>query len=374
MLNAISFNAPSALNSLLQPLVAIVLLYVMLKLPVHLARVAMLGAAPLGGGFVSRAVSYAAGSQVRDATRQHLPSWAGGQRDSQQQQPESRTGTRLRTAATLAGAAAGGGAAAAGAAMGAGGVGAASGAAAAGRAGAANGRAYAPPPSAQANAAGAAQSGLQTPSFAGREQDFANEKFEAEFRERTGPVSGEQARAALTSLSGDTQRGVGQLVSDHGGGAREHLAYQAMGEWSSEEREALRTLAAASPGVRAQAVSDAFGEVANGVDMTAAGSPPGGDTEGLGAGGGGSESAPHEPWADGDPGGSPARSAGDGPTQSVPSAPGFSSPAPSGARPPGPASGEAPTRRSLPPAPVRRSLPPPREPRGPSPDELFPNG
>jgi hypothetical protein len=51
-------------------------------------------AAPLGGGFVSRAVSYAAGSQVRDATRQHLPSWAGGQRDTQQQ-PESRTGTRL---------------------------------------------------------------------------------------------------------------------------------------------------------------------------------------------------------------------------------------------------------------------------------------
>jgi hypothetical protein len=62
--------------------VAIVLLYVMVKLPVHLARVAMLGAAPLGGGLVSRAVSYAAGSQVRDAARQHMPSWAAGGREA----------------------------------------------------------------------------------------------------------------------------------------------------------------------------------------------------------------------------------------------------------------------------------------------------
>jgi hypothetical protein len=366
MLNAISFNAPSALNALLAPLVAIVLLYVMLKLPMHLARVAMLGAAPLGGGFVSRAVSYAAGSQVRDTARQHLPSWAGGQRDAQQQ-PESRTGSRLRNATTLAGAASGG-AAAAGAATAVGGMGVPAAGGAAGPAGAANGRAYAPPPTARTNAAGGLQNGLQTPSFAGREQDFANEKFEAEFRERTNPVSGEQARAALASLPSDTQSGVGELVSDHGAGAREHLAYQAMGEWSAEEREAMRTLAAASPDVRAQAVSDAFGEVANGVDASAAGPPPTGDSDGLSAGSSGSESAPHEPWAGGDPGGSPARSAGDSATQSTPP------PAPSGVRPAGPGSGEAPPRRSLPPAPVRRSLPPPREPRGPSPDELFPNG
>ena len=47
-------------------------------------KVAMLGAAPLGGGFVSRAVSYAAGSQIRDTARQHLPAWAGGQRHLEQ--------------------------------------------------------------------------------------------------------------------------------------------------------------------------------------------------------------------------------------------------------------------------------------------------
>ena len=57
----------------------------------------------------------------------------------------------------------------------------------------------------------------------------------------------------MQSLPADTQRGVGQLVAEHGAGAREHLAYQAIGEWSPSEREALRTLAAASPEVRAQA-------------------------------------------------------------------------------------------------------------------------
>ena len=268
-LNAISFNAGTVMNTLLQPLVAIVLLYVMVKLPMHLARVAMLGAAPLGGGFASRAVSYAAGSQIRDTARQHLPSWAGGQ-SAQTPQGESRAGSRLRNAATLAGAAAtaGTGAAAAGAIGAAGpgtaaaGAGGATGATGAGAATASNGRAYSPPPTAQSGASGQGlQNGLQTPSFAGREQDFANETFEAQFRERTNPVSAEQAKAALASLPADTQRGIGQLVADHGAGAREHLAYQAMGEWSPEQREALRTLAAASPDIRAQAVDEAVADV-----------------------------------------------------------------------------------------------------------------
>ena len=274
-LNAISFNASSVMNALLEPLVAIVLLWVMLRLPIHLSKVAMLGAAPLGGGIASRAVSYAAGSQLRDTARQHLPAWAGGQggqTESQTGQAESRTGTRLRQAATLAGATATGGATA-GATAGAGTVSAAAGRTTAasdagatpGSSGGANGRGYTPPPTAQANTAGQPlQSGLQTPSFAGREQDFANETFEAQYRERTSPVSAEQAMAALASLPQDTQRGVGQLVSEHGAGAREHLAYQALGEWSPEGREALRTLAAASPEIRAQAVDDAGHRQADG--------------------------------------------------------------------------------------------------------------
>jgi hypothetical protein len=256
---AVSLNALS-FNTLLQPLVAIVLLWVTLKLPVHLARVAMLGAAPLGGGFASRAVSYAAGSQLRDTLRSHAPSWAGGQTSKtggESAQSEGRTGGRLRQAAALAGAAATGGTLGASAGTGAASATVTGGSSVASSAASGSGRAYTPPPTAQASAAGhPLQDGLQTPSFAGREQDFANEKFEAQYRERTGPVSVEQARAALAALPAETQRGVGQLVSDHAGGAREHLAYQAMGEWSPREREALRALAAASPDVRAEALGD----------------------------------------------------------------------------------------------------------------------
>ena len=79
--------------------------------------------------------------------------------------------------------------------------------------------------------------------------------FEAQFRQRTNPVSAEQAEAALQSLPPATQAGVANLVADHGAGAREHLAYQATGEWTAGEREALRTLAAATPNVRAEAIS-----------------------------------------------------------------------------------------------------------------------
>lgn len=270
--NALTQGAGSALNTLLQPLVAIALLWITIKLPVHLARVAMLGAAPLGGGFISRAASYAAGSQVREAIRTHLPATAGGRgpaADSARQAGESRTGQRLRDAATLAAATATGGATAA---AGAGGTAAGAGSAArsgagangAGLAGApgsaggkagVNARAYTPPPSAQQTAGKLPAGGLQAPSFAGREQDFANEKFEAEYRARTNPVSTAQARDALAALPEATQRGVAQLAGEHGEHAREHLAYQALGEWSPQEREALRTLAAASPETRAQATS-----------------------------------------------------------------------------------------------------------------------
>ncbi|MGA2014792.1 MAG: hypothetical protein ABSH51_30290, partial [Solirubrobacteraceae bacterium] len=284
-LDAITFNAGSVINALLEPLVAIVLLWVMLRLPVALARLAMLGSMSLGGGFASRTISYAAGSQLRDTARAHLPTWAAGHTtpaNTHGQPAETQTGSRLRTAATLAGATATGGstaAAAASAGAGAGG-GAAAGAAstaANGAAGAgapgsgANGRAYTPPPTAQANPSGPApDNGLQAPSFAGREQDFANETFAAQHRQQTSPVSAEQATAAMASLPQTTQRAVGRLVAEHGAGAREHLAYQALGEWSPQQREALRTLAAATPEVRAQAAADVTGISAHGASETSA--------------------------------------------------------------------------------------------------------
>jgi len=267
--NQLTFSANGVLNALLSPLVAIVLLYVMLRLPVHMSRIAMLGGMSLGGGFVGRAVSYAAGGQLRETARQHLPASIGGR--GEQSQSESPTATRLRNAATLAGAAAatgGAGAAAARAAKGASasGLRAASRTGAASRAGApagtktasaaANGRSYTPPATAVAKANGKAlQHGLQTPAF--RAEDFNAEKFEAEHRAATSPVTVDEARAALQSLPADTQQGIKQLASNHGAGAREHLAYQATGEWTAEQREALRQLAAASPEIRAQAVKDA---------------------------------------------------------------------------------------------------------------------
>ena len=113
----------------------------------------------------------------------------------------------------------------------------------------ASGRSYTPPPTAQANTAGQPlQNGLQTPSFAGREQDFQNETFEAQYRAQTDPVSAEQATAALQSLPQSTQRAVGQLVSDHGEGAREHLAYQARCQPGSRPRSARSAAAAGSAG------------------------------------------------------------------------------------------------------------------------------
>ncbi len=398
--NVLSFKGGTGvMDKLLQPLVAIVLLWVMLKLPITLARVAMLGGQALSGGFLSRAASYAAGRSMTNAAGQHLPAWAGGQKTKQTETQtshsgESRTGSRLRNAANMAGLTAAAGAtggASVAVGMPAGATAAAGAATPAGAGtGAANGRAYTPPPTAQAQASGRGlQNGLQTPSFAGREQDFANEKFEANFRARTSPVSTEQAKQALQSLPEDTQRGVGQLVTEHGDGAREHLAYQAMGEWTPSEREALRTLAAASPDVRAQAINDVLDDTA-GSDPTSAlagATPddvsthrqPGGDAlEGddnvlapepgdvYKAGGGeqaptvSSESTPIEKCASN----ASAKGSKDGVAGSA------------GDMPSSPAQQPGPVRSARPADADRGSggAPSSHEPRGPDPDTLFPGG
>jgi hypothetical protein len=285
---------------------------------------------------------------MRDTARQHMPSWAGGlsaQTATQSSERESRTAERLRNAASIAGAVTTGGA---GAAAGAVSIGAAGGGGAvSGASGAANGRAYTPPPSAQADASGQGlQTGLQTPSFAGREQDFANEKFEAQFRERTSPVSAEQAKASLRSLPESTQRGIAELVSDHGDGAREHLAYHAMGEWSPQERDALRTLAGASDDVRSEAVKDVLAD-------PAIGRPPEPPTDGAVASGGGPV------------GQSPAGGGGTNRDDVVP--PGRSTPAQQS----GPAQSSTPSGGG---ENGSGGTAPAREPRGPEPDSLFPDG
>src|SRR3954454_16068811 len=91
-----------ALDALLEPLVAIMLLFVALALPRSLARVAMLGGGTLGGGTVSRAVSYASGRTLYGATAQHLAGWAGGRGDDAEPRGESSSGAA--TSAVAAGA------------------------------------------------------------------------------------------------------------------------------------------------------------------------------------------------------------------------------------------------------------------------------
>jgi hypothetical protein len=272
-------------DALLEPLAAIALLWMMLWLPGRLAQMAMLGAHSVRGGFVSRAASYAAGSQMRETARQHLPAWAGGRGAGDQRSggADSRLGSRLSAESVLAaskaasaGAASAGVGAAGAASAGVGG--AAAGVAAAGRVGgngkpgSADGagsgwlkrarsggsaRAYSPPPLASSQGAVAASGGLQRPSW--RQDHFDAEMLEASLREQRQPVSGEQARRALDALPVSTQGAVGSLVGDHGARARQHLAYQALGEWTPDQREAIRTLAAATPEVRAQAFADGGG-------------------------------------------------------------------------------------------------------------------
>ncbi len=86
--------------------------------------------------------------------------------------------------------------------------------------------------------------------------------LEASLREQHQPVSAEQARQARDALPPATQAAVGSLIADQGPRARQHLAYQALGEWTPQQREAIRTLAAASPEVRAQAFADTGGSTA----------------------------------------------------------------------------------------------------------------
>jgi hypothetical protein len=336
-LNQLTFSANGVLNALLSPLVAIVLLYVMVRLPLHLSRVAMLGGIALGGGFVGRAASYAAGSQIRETAKQHLPEGLGG-RPSEKPESESSLGQKLRTGATAAGIAATGGTAAGAAAVGGNATSAGGGASAglgssastttgAATAGGSKGsavggdpRAYTPTPLAQARASGQAlQTGLREGPF--HEERFNDEMEQAQAREGANPVTTGEARAALAALPSDTQQAVGQLASKHGEDARPYLADQAAKDgWWPEERQALRTLTAATPEVRQEALQEAQADgwytdgpadsVSGGVGGDSGGAPapfvghrPVGD--GVATGGGGaapsapepSEAGGRDPWS-----------------------------------------------------------------------------
>ena len=223
-------------DALLEPLAAIALLWMMLLLPTRLAQMAMLGAGAVSGGFVSRAVSYAAGSQLRDVARQHLPGWAGGHAGASDQRAsgtDSRLGARLRAESVLAASKAarrrccgaqprGGAAVRAGSAAGASAANGASNGASGGPRWAGWGGSGVPGVRARTRrrrwrrteGGAVGGSGLQRPSW--RQEDFDAEMLEASLREQHQPVSAEQARTAREALSPETQAAVGSLVADHG--------------------------------------------------------------------------------------------------------------------------------------------------------------
>ncbi len=272
-LNQLTGSANGVLNTLLSPLVAIVLLYVMVRLPIHLSRMAMLGGVSVGGGFVGRAVSYAAGSQMRDTARQHLPESLGG-RSTENTQSESPLARKIRiatatagmaaTGGTAAGAAAVSGAASAGGGAAAGKMGSTASTAAGGaKAGAAKGNgasdpwAYSPPPLAQAQASAEA---LQTtlPKVPFNKPRHDDQMAQAEKTAEENPVTVGEARAALADLPRDTQQAAEGVHSDPKVGTRQTFAHYATAErMQPEERAAWQTLAAATPEVRSQAFQQA---------------------------------------------------------------------------------------------------------------------
>ena len=181
----------------------------------------MLGAAPLGGGIASRAVSYAAGSQLRDTSRGHLPGWArqrarprherperaNGEPDRHQAAPgrDARRRRRATGGATAAPRAAG---SAAGTGNGAASAGGSTAAPGAGRDRGQRALVHATADGAgqrrrTAGAERVADSELCRPRAGLRQRDVRGQ-----YRERDQPrVSAEQARAALASLPENTQRG-----------------------------------------------------------------------------------------------------------------------------------------------------------------------
>jgi len=235
-------------------------------------------------------------------------------------------------------------------------------------------RAYTPTPLAQARASGQAlQTGLREGPF--HEERFNDEMEQAQAREDANPVTTGEARAALAALPRDTQQAVGQLASKHGEDARPYLADQATKDgWWPEEREAMRTLTAATPEVRSQALQEAqtdgwitnepTGSMSDGAGGESSAAPttfeghstdPRPIDDGVtGAGDTASSTPPpsEAPWPVGPAGGQPN-------TRPPDEAGGVTSPPP--AR-------EGTTAPSLPPAREGTNAPPPREPKDPDPN------
>jgi hypothetical protein len=297
-------GAGKVVDALVMPLVAVALLWLTVALPKTLARMALFGAVG-GGGFLVRTASYLAARRADAALSQLVPAAFGGSRASAStgvpmEQPAEGSGRRASgkgSEAAMAGARkqpAGGAraaaAAAASAAAGAGGdVGSVSVAAAE--------TGGWTPPEGFGRATGqqggpAGRGGLRSPSWQEIKDHVPVELAAAAARQQS--TTRADVAAAMGALPSDAQGGVMGLMDAKGGQIRGQMAHQAArGDLSDQERDAFRALAAATPEVRAQGISDFIGggaderpaapSVANGTTERSAAPDGSGTTPGGGS-------------------------------------------------------------------------------------------
>ncbi len=259
-------GAGKAVDALIMPLVAVALLWLVVALPKTMARMALSGAAG-GGGFASRTASRVAARRVddgRDADR------VDGERARRARAAGRRTRhrrCRRRSDGTPAGRACRGRAprsagrrpATAAAATG---VGAATAAATRRLARSGDG-----PASRLAGArgprrrrAGSRRPGVPVGGCATRRGTRSEHRVPAELTaaaQRSADTTRADVAGAMRALSPAARQGVIELMNSHGGQIRGQMAHQAArGELEASEREAFRTLAAASPEIRSHGIND----------------------------------------------------------------------------------------------------------------------
>jgi hypothetical protein len=243
------------------PLVAVALLWLVVALPKTMARMALSGAAS-GGGFTSRTASRVAARRV-DAAVTHSASAVSGRgglvlpADGNETADDGAAlarrpgehaavgGGQRRQAATAAAAATGIGAAATAAA----GAGAATaqrvGSQAPEGLGAASGQ----------QSAGSPGRGLRNPSWHEIRNHVPAELTAA--AQRSASTTRADVAGAMRALPPAARQGVIELMNSHSGQIRGQMAHQAArGELEASEREAFRTLAAASPETRSDGIND----------------------------------------------------------------------------------------------------------------------
>src|SRR4051794_29447906 len=249
-------GAGSVVDALIQPLVAVALLWLIVSVPKTLGRMAMFGALG-GGGFVGRTASYLAARRADAALAQLVPAQLGGHKsDRGAHSPSSgegagsvgprEPGRHRDTAAGPAHRPQPVGAAAA-ASPSASGIGAGH-----------PQDSWTPPrefESSDTRVGADAAGGLRSPSWQ-EIKDHVPVELAAAAARQASTGRGDVA-AAMRSLPPDARAGVIALMDAKGGQIRGQMTHQAArGDLTDGQREAFRTLAAARPETRAQGIRE----------------------------------------------------------------------------------------------------------------------